>query len=98
MAVYESIAFNVNRLNFMSSVTGLFLDYIASVVSCKSLFMSWPESFGEESESKVTLRAAVEFVLLKRRLVRGETLDWHLNVVLCFAGHSVILFNLHLYR
>lgn len=36
MAVYESIAFNVNRLSFMSSVTSLFLDYIASVVSCKS--------------------------------------------------------------
>lgn len=66
MAVYESIAFNINRLSFMSSVTSLFLDYIADAVACNSLFMRRPESFGEESESKVTLRAAVWFVLLKK--------------------------------
>lgn len=64
--MYESIAFNVNRLSFMSSVTSLFLDYIAGAVACKSLFMRRPESFDEESESKATLRAAVGFVLLKK--------------------------------
>lgn len=36
MAVYESIAFNVNRLRLVTLLIKLFLDYIASVVSCKS--------------------------------------------------------------